>query len=401
MSTPIPPSPGRTSADTDHAHPHPHPHPAADHGHDHGDHGHDEGDHGHDHGDHGHDHGDHGHGHGHDHGEHGHDHEHPGGIKGFFLDIFKPHSHDSADSVDQALESSTEGIRAVKISLVALGVTALLQALVVVITGSVALLADTIHNFSDALTAVPLWIAFVLGRRAANRRFTYGYGRAEDIAGVFIVLMITLSAVLAGYESVVRIIDPHPIENVGVVLAAGFLGFVGNELVAQYRIRVGNRIGSAALVADGLHARTDGFTSLAVAVGAVGVMLGFPLADPIIGLLITVAILAVLKGAIVDIGRRLMDAVDPELVDRAESVLLSVPGVQAVDSLKVRWVGHRLRAETGVEIAGSLDVFQAHDIAHEAERRLVAGVPKLVEATVHVSPAPAATTDVSSTAAVR
>ena len=305
--------------------------------------------------------------------------------------------------MDQALESSTEGIRAVKISLVALGVTALLQALVVVITGSVALLADTIHNFSDALTAVPLWIAFVLGRRAANRRFTYGYGRAEDIAGVFIVLMITLSAVLAGYESVVRIIDPHPIENVGVVLAAGFLGFVGNELVAQYRIRVGNRIGSAALVADGLHARTDGFTSLAVAVGAVGVMLGFPLADPIIGLLITVAILAVLKGAIVDIGRRLMDAVDPELVDRAESVLLSVPGVQAVDSLKVRWVGHRLRAETGVEIAGSLDVFQAHDIAHEAERRLVAGVPKLVEATVHVSPAPVpAPTDLATgTAAVR
>jgi cation diffusion facilitator family transporter len=388
MSTPIPPSPGRATAETGHAH----PHPATEHGHDHGDHGHDHG---------GHDHGDHGHGgHGHAHGDH--DHEHPGGIKGFFLDIFKPHSHDSADSVDQALESSTEGIRAVKISLVALGVTALLQALVVVITGSVALLADTIHNFSDALTAVPLWIAFVLGRRAANRRFTYGYGRAEDIAGVFIVLMITLSAVLAGYESVVRIIDPRPIENVGVVLAAGFLGFVGNELVAQYRIRVGNRIGSAALVADGLHARTDGFTSLAVAVGAVGVMLGFPLADPIIGLLITVAILVVLKGAIVDIGRRLMDAVDPELVDRAEGVLLSVPGVQAVDSLKVRWVGHRLRAETGVEIAGSLDVFQAHDIAHEAERRLVAGVPKLVEATVHVSPAPVpATTEVpTGTAAV-
>ncbi|MDU0313104.1 cation diffusion facilitator family transporter [Phycicoccus sp. M110.8] len=411
MSTPIPPSHGRATAETGHAHPH--PHPATEHGHDHGEHGH--GDHGHDHGEHGHgdhghgdhghahaehDHGDHGHGHGHGHGDHDHDHEHPGGIKGFFLDIFKPHSHDSADSVDQALESSTEGIRAVKISLVALGVTALLQALVVVITGSVALLADTIHNFSDALTAVPLWIAFVLGRRAANRRFTYGYGRAEDIAGVFIVLMITLSAVLAGYESVVRIIDPHPIENVGVVLAAGFLGFVGNELVAQYRIRVGNRIGSAALVADGLHARTDGFTSLAVAVGAVGVMLGFPLADPIIGLLITVAILVVLKGAIVDIGRRLMDAVDPELVDRAEGVLLSVPGVQAVDSLKVRWVGHRLRAETGVEIAGSLDVFQAHDIAHEAERRLVAGVPKLVEATVHVSPAPVpATTEIPTGAA--
>jgi cation diffusion facilitator family transporter len=407
MSTPIPQSHGGTTADADDEHPHPHPattHDSGEHGHDHEEHGHDHGGHSHDHGGHSHDHDEHGHGgHGHDHGHGDHDHDHPGGIKGFFLDIFKPHSHDSADSVDQALESSAEGIRAVKISLVALGVTALLQALVVMVTGSVALLADTIHNFSDALTAVPLWIAFVLGRRAANRRFTYGYGRAEDIAGVFIVLMIVLSAVLAGYESVLRIIDPRPLDNVGVVLAAGFLGFVGNELVAQYRIHVGNRIGSAALVADGLHARTDGFTSLAVAVGAVGVMLGFPLADPIIGLLITVAILVVLKGAIVDIGRRLMDAVDPELVDRAERVLLSVPGVQAVDSLKVRWVGHRLRAETGVEVAGSLDVFQAHDIAHEAERRLVAGVPKLVEATVHVSPAPvpAAVTGSPSTAAVR
>jgi cation diffusion facilitator family transporter len=367
-------------------------------GHDHGEHsGHDHGEHsGHDHGEHsGHDHGEHSghdhgyeHGHGHDHGhDHG-DHEHPGGIKGFVLSIFKPHSHDAADSVDQALESSAEGIRAVKISLAALGATAIAQLLVVLVTGSVALLADTIHNFSDALTAVPLWIAFVLGRRAATRRFTYGYGRAEDIAGVFIVLMIALSSIVAGYESIMRIIHPQTITNVGVVLVAGLIGFAGNELVASYRIRVGNKIGSAALVADGLHARTDGFTSLAVVLGAIGVMLGFPMADPIIGLLITIAILVVLKGAVVDIGRRLMDAVDPELVDRAERVLLSVPGVQAVDSLKVRWVGHRLRAETGVEVAGSLDVFQAHDIAHEAERRLVAGVPKLVEATVHVSPTP-------------
>lgn len=367
--------------------------------------GHDRGEQGHDHlpppeaeghSDHGQQHGDHGeHGHGHsdhvheqgDHGDHG-DHDHPKGLKGFFLSIFKPHSHDAADSVDQALESSSEGIRAVKISLAALGVTAIAQAIVVLLTGSVALLADTIHNFSDALTAVPLWIAFVLGRRAATRRFTYGYGRAEDIAGVFIVLMIALSAIVAGYESILRIIHPQPIQNLWIVLVAGLIGFAGNELVASYRIRVGRKIGSAALVADGLHARTDGFTSLAVVFGAIGVMLGMPLADPIVGLLITIAILVVLKGAVVDIGRRLMDAVDPEVVDRAERVLLAVPGVKGVDTLKVRWVGHRLRAETGVVVTGSLDVFQAHDIAHDAERRLIAGVPRLVEATVHVSPQP-------------
>ena len=175
-----------------------------------------------------------------------------------------PHSHDAADSVDSALESSAIGIRAVKISLVALGVTALAQAVIVVLSGSVALAADTIHNFSDALTAVPLWIAFALGTRAATRRYTYGFGRAEDLAGLFVVAMIALSAVVAGYEAVTRLFHPTQIEHVGWVAAAGLVGFIGNELVALYRIRVGRRIGSAALVADGLHARTDGFTSLAV-----------------------------------------------------------------------------------------------------------------------------------------
>jgi len=203
---------------------------------------------------------------GHSHGpdaEHGHEHEHADGVKGFLLSIFRPHSHDTSGSVDSALEASSEGIRAVKISLTGLGVTAVAQLVVVLITGSVALLADTIHNFSDALTAIPLWIAFVLSRRAATRRYTYGYGRAEDLAGVFIVAMIALSSAVAGFESIRRLI-----------------GFAGNELVAIYRIRVGRRIGSAALVADGLHARTDGFTSLAVVFGAIGVLAGFPAGRP-------------------------------------------------------------------------------------------------------------------------
>jgi cation diffusion facilitator family transporter len=329
--------------------------------------------------------GDHGHGHGHGHG-HEHEHDHAGGLKGWLLSIFRPHSHDAADSIDSALEASAEGIRALKISLVGLGVTAIAQLVVVLLTGSTALLADTIHNFSDALTAVPLWIAFVLGRRVASRRYTYGFGRAEDLAGVFIVLMIALSAVVAGYESIRRLIDPQPITNVGVVLAAGVIGFAGNELVAVYRIRVGRKIGSAALMADGLHARTDGFTSLAVVVAAIGVMAGFPLADPIIGILITLAILVVLKGAATDIYRRLMDAVEPELVDAAEASLRAVPGVLDVESLRLRWTGHRLRAETGVVVDPALDVVAAHDIAVQAHHALLHGVPKLIEATVHVSP---------------
>jgi cation diffusion facilitator family transporter len=288
--------------------------------------------------------------------------------------------------VDSALEASTEGVRALKISLVVLLLTAAAQLAVVAVSGSVALLADTVHNFSDALTAVPLWIAFVWGRRSPTKRFTYGFGRAEDLAGIFIVVMIAGSAVIAAVESVRRLLDPQPLMNAEWVLLAGLAGFVGNELVAVYRIRVGRRIGSAALVADGLHARTDGFTSLAVVVGAAGVLAGFPLADPLVGLLITVAILVVLWSATTDIYRRLMDAVDPKLVDAAECALLAVPGVHGVESLRLRWIGHRVRAETGITVDPSLTLVQAHAIATDAHHQLLHQVPKLAAATIHVSP---------------
>lgn len=233
-------------------------------------------------------------------------------------EIFAPHSHDAADSVDDTLESTAAGIRTVKISLLVLGLTALIQIVIVVMSGSVALAADTIHNFADALTAVPLWIAFALGAKPATRRYTYGFGRVEDLAGSFVVAMITMSAIIAGYEAIARLIHPQQIEHVGWVALAGLVGFIGNEWVALYRIRVGHRIGSAALIADGLHARTDGFTSLAVLCSAGGVALGFPLADPIVGLLITAAILAVLRTAARDVFRRLLDGVDPAMVDAAE-----------------------------------------------------------------------------------
>jgi cation diffusion facilitator family transporter len=322
----------------------------------------------------------------HEHDNEAHDHDHRGGVTGWIASLFSTHTHAAADSTDSALESSSEGIRAVKISLVALGVTAAAQATVVVLTGSVALLADSIHNFSDALTAIPLWIAFGLGRRVASRRYTYGYGRAEDLAGVFIVAMIALSSILAGFASVRRLIDPQTVSHVGVVIAAGLIGFAGNELVAIFRIRVGRSIGSAALVADGVHARTDGFTSLAVVIGAFGVLAGFPLADPIVGLLITVAILFLLRGAAADIYRRLMDAVEPDLVTTAEASLRSTPGVRDVESLRLRWIGHRIRAETGILVDATLTIVQAHAIADEAHHRLLHDVPKLDDVTVHVNP---------------
>ncbi|HVI20281.1 MAG TPA: cation diffusion facilitator family transporter [Gaiellales bacterium] len=328
------------------------------------------------------------HDHHHDHQGHEHDHhEHGHGAWGWLTGLFRPHSHDSADSVDSALESSDQGIRAVKISLIALGATAVLQLLIVLASGSVALLADTVHNISDALTALPLWVAFVVGRHAATRRYTYGYGRAEDLAGLFIVAMIALSAIVAAVEAIRRLIDPVPVEHLAWVALAGLIGFVGNELVAVYRIRVGRSIGSAALVADGLHARTDGFTSLAVVAGAGGVAAGLPLADPIVGLLITVAILAVLRTAVRDVYRRLMDAVEPELVDRGEAALRNVPGITEVRSLRMRWIGHTLHAEADLDIEPATTINAAHELAHEAEHQLMHAVPKLRAAVVHAYPA--------------
>ncbi|OBH84172.1 cation diffusion facilitator family transporter [Mycobacterium sp. E2989] len=318
-------------------------------------------------------------------GDHGHGHAH--GLRGILTHALVPHSHDAADSVDTALKSSAAGIRAVKIGLAGLGATAAMQVVIAILSGSIALAADTIHNFSDALTAVPLWIAFSLGRRAPTRRYTYGYGRAEDIAGLFVITMIALSAIVAGYEAVLRLMHPVAVEHVGWVAAAGVIGFLGNEGVASYRIRIGRRIGSAALVADGLHARTDGFTSLAVLFGAIGVALGYPIADPVVGMIITVAIVAVLYRAVRDIFRRLMDAVDPALVDIAEACLAARPGVRSVRSVRMRWIGHQLHADVELDIDPRTSLEDAHRIAHDAEHELTHAVPKLNSALVHAYPA--------------
>jgi cation diffusion facilitator family transporter len=329
---------------------------------------------------------DHHHDHDHDHG-HDHGHDHPAGLRGALREIFRPHSHDSADSIDSALEASERGIRAVRVSFVALMVTALVQVVIVIATGSVALLADTIHNFSDALTAVPLFIAFRLGRRAANDRYTYGYRRAEDLAGLFVLAMIALSAVIAGAQAIERLLNPRALENLGVLFIAGVIGFVGNELVALYRIREGNAIGSAALVADGHHARTDGFTSLAVAIGALGVWAGFERADPIVGIGISIAIFAVLRGAARQIYYRLMDAVDPAIVEKVRHQAGHAPGVAHVDRPRVRWLGHRLVAELTIDVDPHASVEAGHQIATTTRQYLIDRVAHLDEVHVHVHPA--------------
>ncbi|WP_395484931.1 cation diffusion facilitator family transporter [Streptomyces sp. KHY 26] len=297
--------------------------------------------------------------------------------------LVTPHSHEAMDKVDSAMETSREGMRTLWLSLGILGLTTVIQAVIVAVSGSVALLGDTIHNAADALTALPLGIAFVLGRRAANRRYTYGYGRAEDLAGIAIVLTIAASSALAAYEAVDRLLDPREITHLWVVAIAAVVGFIGNEWVARYRITTGRKIGSAALVADGLHARTDGFTSLAVLLGAGGAALGWRWADPVVGLLITAAILMVLKDAAREVYRRLMDSVDPKLVDAAEAALRDVDGVLGVGQVRMRWIGHALRAEADIVVDPHLTVVTAHQVAVAAEHALIHAVPRLTAATVH------------------
>nr|WP_285562926.1 cation diffusion facilitator family transporter [Streptomyces hygroscopicus] len=354
------------------------------------DRGHGGSDHPHPHADDHHDHGDHeggGHDHGHQHGDHGHEHDHGGGrwarLRHQLAHLVTPHSHEAMDKVDSAMETSREGMRTLWLSLGILGLTTVIQAVIVAVSGSVALLGDTIHNAADALTALPLGIAFVLGRRAANRRYTYGYGRAEDLAGIAIVLTIAASSALAAYEAVDRLLDPREITHLWVVAIAAVVGFIGNEWVARYRITTGRKIGSAALVADGLHARTDGFTSLAVLLGASGAALGWRWADPVVGLLITAAILMVLKDAAREVYRRLMDSVDPKLVDAAEAALRDVDGVLGVGQVRMRWIGHALRAEADIVVDPHLTVVTAHQVAVAAEHALIHAVPRLTAATVH------------------
>lgn len=326
------------------------------------------------------------HNHKHDDGHHRH---HDGGLWGLISTVFHlhGHSHQHGELVaDQTFVDNQEGIRVVWLALAALTITSLLQIVIVAWSGSVALLADTIHNIGDGLNSVPLLMAFYLARRAATRRYTYGFGKAEDVAGIFIVLSIAISAGVVFYESIQKFINPEPMSNLGWVASAAIIGFLGNEAVALLQIRTGRKIGSAALVADGLHARTDGLTSLAVLLAAGGTWLGFPILDPIIGFLIGVAILFITKDAIVTVWYRLMDAIEPEYMDQAEAVISQKPGVEDLCRLRMRWMGHRLQAEVHIAVDPHLTTLESHRIAEEVRHELFHALPTLSEAIVHVDP---------------
>jgi cation diffusion facilitator family transporter len=334
----------------------------------------------------------HEHDHDHDHTHHhddDHHHHHTRGLWGWISTILHlhGHSHQHGDLAnDRAFVDNTAGIRTVWLALAALTVTSIIQIFIVLLSGSVALLADTFHNIGDGLNSIPLLIAFYLARRVATRRYTYGFGRAEDVAGIFIVLSIAVSAAIIFYESFQKLINPEPITHLGWLAAAAIVGFLGNEAVALLQIRVGRRIGSAALVADGMHARTDGLTSLAVLLAAAGTWLGFPILDPIIGILIGVAILFITKDATVAMWYRLMDAIEPEILSKAEAVVAAQAGVKQGNRLRMRWIGHSLHAEVYIAVNPQLTTAESHQISEELRHSLFHEISNLAEVTVHVDP---------------
>ncbi len=323
---------------------------------------------------HSHTHGPGGHHHGHSH--HGHDHGHGHG-----------HGH-THGVVDATIASTSRGIWAIKWSFVGLMITAVFQVIVVALSGSVALLADTIHNFGDAVTAVPLWIAFLFARRKPSARFPYGLGKVEDIAGAVIVLIILFSAVVAAYESVLRFIHPQPIQFLGGVVVASIVGFIGNEAVALFRIRVGREINSVALIADGYHARVDGWTSLAVLAGAVGVWLGFPLADPLIGLGISIAIFGIVWQSARAVTIRALDGIEPETIHEIEHALQHVTGIEKVVEIKARWLGHMLRAEVGISLDPAMSVEEASGVIQQVRQELHKHMPHLAGVVVYFDSGP-------------
>jgi cation diffusion facilitator family transporter len=327
------------------------------------------------------------HDHDHDHDQ-DHGHSHGTGLRGMLNSVFHLHGHSEQQqqrAADPAL-ATEEGIRVIWLALAALSLTTVLQVVIVWLSGSVALLADTVHNLGDALNSIPLLIAFYLARRAATRRYTYGFGKAEDVAGIFIVLSIAFSAGYIFWESGQKLLNPTPLTHLPWVAAAAIIGFIGNEAVAWLQIRTGRKIGSAALVADGLHARTDGLTSLAVLVAVIGSWFGFPIVDPIIGLLIGFTILFITRDAITTMWYRLMDAIDPQLVEQTERVAGAVAGVQSVHDVRARWVGHQLQAELHIVVDEDLPTRESHAVAEAVRHALQHDLAQLALVNVHVDP---------------
>ncbi|WIM68530.1 cation diffusion facilitator family transporter [Corynebacterium breve] len=323
--------------------------------------------------------------------DHDHEHEHHShddlGVWGQIKHALTPHSHDAAEQILTAEESTQEGIKTAWISLLGMGATAAAQLIIVWISGSLALLADTIHNFGHLVTTIPLLMAFYLSRRKPTHQYPYGLKRIEDLAGLLVTLVVVLTIVLIVVESLMALASPPELSHLGWVFAAGLVGFLGNEIVAIYRIRTGQRIGSAALIAEGQHARADGLTSIAVVLGVVGVWLGFERADAVAGLLIAAVITGTMFNSLRIVIRRILDGVDSELMEAMHHAVEHVPGIVAVERVRARWLGHRMEADVLVTVAGSSTAREIQSVTDKINSALREKAANLDVITVQVNPA--------------
>ncbi|WP_343571292.1 cation diffusion facilitator family transporter [Mycobacterium sp.] len=240
--------------------------------------------------------------------------------------------------------------RAVGISALVLALTGLIELVIAVVSGSVALLGDALHNLSDVSTSALVFVGFRASRRLPTERYTYGYERAEDLAGIGVALVIWSSAIVAGQESVEKLINHGSTGHVGWGIAAAAVGIAGNQLVARYKLTVGRRIRSATVVADAKHSRLDALSSAGAMLGLIAVALGWTWADAVAGIVVTGFICHVGWEVTADIAHRLLDGVDPEIITTAEFAALEVAGVQHAHA-RARWTGRTLR----VEVEGFLD----------------------------------------------
>jgi cation diffusion facilitator family transporter len=307
----------------------------------------------------------------HHHDDHPHDHA-PRGSHG--------HTHGTINAEPDAL-------RVTLVSSAVLGTVAAVELAVAIVSNSAGVLADGLHNLGDLSTTIALAAAFVISRRAPTKRFPYGYHRGEDLAGLFVVLLIVASAVASGVTSIEHLIHRQQVSQFGAAVAVALLGFLGNEAVAQYKTMAGKRLGSMTLVADGQHSRVDGFASLAAAAGVLGAWAGAPILDPVAGLVLTLVIGWVAVDTARHVTARLLDEADASLVELITETAAAVPGVLSVAGATARWTGRKVRAELTLEVSPGDTVARAHALGEEVRHRLFHRVDSLADVIVHLDPA--------------
>ena len=290
-------------------------------------------------------------------------------------------SRGDADEVNRG-----KAIRAIVFSSLGLLATSTLELFVVVLSGSVALLSDALHNLGDVFTTVGVYLGFRASRKVATRKYPYGYGRAEDLAGIVIVAAIWSSAVLAAWQSYEKLVTGRGTSHLPLGMLAATIGIVGNQMVARYKLKVGREIKSAPLIVDARHSMLDALASGGALLGLIGVALGFRVADPLAGFAIALLIVRIGVVATRDVVSRLMDANDEELGRAVLAAIDRIPAVKAVSDLRVRWLGRQVEVRIRVHLPATMPFSAAHDVTHQVERAVLEVIPDVREVTVEPVP---------------